>query len=453
MPIANLDPIAEVPVTPVLPETEKTTYLGIVADSNKELTGALVAYLDGMPWSVDYFGQLLGKHNDLRSLDPGQNAAFQQYQLTKGVELRVSSALSSSYDQERAITTVTGSAILPYLLPNVNDYFIADAGSQQYGLYRVTRVERKIFNRNSVYSIDYELVEYVTEDTQSWKDLVEKVVRSYRFSKERAVAGLAPVLREEQYALTLDMAKEYHGLLKAYFKRFFNRSSFLLVVPKQQHTIFDSGLVTFLEALVDSQEAPEIRQMKVVSLDYERYAAEGNLWTVLLDRNYGELSRVHQKATLAPKGVFNRSTWLRGPIFWQLDYFVYPKVETLAVALPSDPLPKDLLDQWLESTGDVTDPSYANINTYVDGAGNSLPIVKPVLVDDYYVLSEAFYQGGTELSVLEILIKDYLKAQSLDLDKLAHVVAAYPHWPVLEQFYYGPLLVLLLREAIRGFYL
>lgn len=165
MPIANLDPIAELPVTPVLPETEKTSYLGIVADASKEPTGALVAYLDGMPWSVDYFGQLLGKHNDLRSLDAGQNAAFQQYQLTKGVELRVSTALSSSYDQERAITTVTGTAVLPYLLPNVNDYFIADAGSQQYGLYRVTRVERKIFNRDSVYSIDYERVAYVTPDT------------------------------------------------------------------------------------------------------------------------------------------------------------------------------------------------------------------------------------------------------------------------------------------------
>lgn len=452
MPIAKLDPVAELPITPITPETEKPTYLGIVAEAHHEPIEAITAYLEGMPWTVDYFGQLIGLHNDLRELDPGQDAAFQQYQCTKGVELRVTSALSSSYDQENAITSVSGSAILPYLVPNVNDYFIADAGSRQYGLYRITGIDRKVFNRGSVYQIDYDLVEYVTPETAAWTNLVAKVVRNYRFSKERLVAGLSPVLREDDYARSIDLAKSYHDLVRAYFERFFNRSSFLLVVPGQQRTYFDPHLVKFLEAMLDTQDAPELAVMKVASLDHERYAANGLLWKVLLDRNYGNLRRTYQKAVIAPKGLFNRSTWLRGPIFWQLDGYVYPVVPDDPIRLPSDPLPKDTGSFDITAVERMEDPKYTNLNTYHDTDGTDLPLIKSVLIDDYYVLSQAFYEGGTDLSVLEILVRDYLKHQTLNQTQLAALVEAYPDWPVLEQFYYGPLLVVLLREAIKGFY-
>ena len=76
MAIAKLKPDAEIKPVLELPQVQKETYQGIVADNNNVPHAALVAYIDGMPWTVDYYGQLLGKHNDLREIDPGQNAAF-----------------------------------------------------------------------------------------------------------------------------------------------------------------------------------------------------------------------------------------------------------------------------------------------------------------------------------------------------------------------------------------
>jgi hypothetical protein len=83
---------------------------------------------------------------------------------------------------------------------------------------------------------------------------------------------------------------------------------------------------------------------------------------------------------------------------------------------------------------------------------SSFPLIKPVLIDDYYVLSEAFYTNEGVLSALEIQVRDYLNHKTLSLDLMEQLIADYPNWPVLEQFYYGPILALLCKEAPRGFY-
>ena len=451
MAIAKLKPDAEIKPVLELPQVQKETYQGIVADNNNVPHAALVAYIDGMPWTVDYYGQLLGKHNDLREIDPGQNAAFQQYQKTKALELRVASPLQTSYDSENAITTVSGSAHIVHIVPNVNDYFIANAGSREAGLFRVKSVERKVFNRDSVYLIDYDLVTYANDESELCQDLEAKVVRVYRFSKERLTEGLSPVLREEIFALSTDIAKSYQDTIQHYFRKFFNRTQMTLVVPGQSKSIYDTWLVLFIIAIIDSRIAPELRDMKVISTDHERYLDQGSLWQVLLDRQYDNLEFVHQKTQLAPRTHFNRSSWLKGTAYWNMDYYVYPIIEDHDVHVKNDPRPQEYAFASLEGQPIMETLKWKERNTYTDGV-ITLPLIKSVLVDNYYVLSKAFYEGDTDLSVLEVLVKDYLKYQTIDLVLLAALVKEYKNWPVLEQFYYGPLLILLMKDAVKGFY-
>ena len=93
------------------------------------------------------------------------------------------------------------------------------------------------------------------------------------------------------------------------------------------------------------------------------------------------------------------------------------------------------------------------LQNYYEVAGASHQITKSVLVDDFYVLSEAFYKNnGQALSVLEILIKDYLKSHTLNFNMLGALVARYHSWPALERFYYGPMVMLLLKTAVEGLY-
>lgn len=452
MAIAKRIPTAEVAPQPAPVIVEKTTYQGIVVDHSDTPVESLVAYLDGMPWTVNYYGQLLGEHSDLRELDPGMNAAFQQYQKINELELRVNTPLTTDYDAENGITTVTGSAVIIHVVPNVNDYFIADAGSRELGLFRVRSVERRVFNRDSVYLIEYDMVGFARDHEMVVENLKNKVVRQYHFSKDRLVEGLSPVLREEDYAMSVDLSKSYLDTIHRYFSTFFNRSRMLLLVPSQTEVVYDAWLVDFLMQIIDSGEAEQVRDLKQVSLDHDRYMDQGSLWKVLLNRDFGEISRTHQKALLAPRGYFNRSSWIKGPIYWSVDQYVYPVVTEDKLAILGVNTPHYAgTPTFVQADARVEVSPYVEKNSYNTGT-ETIPLIKSVLIDDYYVLSEAFYSNQANLSVLEILVRDYLKCQTIDLKMLAALISQYPDWPVLERFYYGPLLILLMKDSIKGFY-
>lgn len=452
MPIATRRPDAPADVVPVSPKTAPETFLGIVADNNNTPTKALVAYVDGMPWTVSYYSQLKGLHNDLRELDPNQDAAFQQYQKTQNLELRVQSALTTSYDPEQGLTSVTGSSVLMYIVPNVNDYFVAEAGTREEGLYRITSVERKVFNRDSVYEINYTLVSYIDRDDPLYLDLEKKVVREYVFSKERLVENISPIMTKETYEKAIDIAHEFRSLTRNYFHDFFNPTYSTLVVPGQSVSVYDFGLVNFLNAILEANSYPEGKWLKSVSMDRDRFLAQGMLWRALLERDYELLEYINQKAKVVPKQYFNRSSWIKSAAFWNLQSFVYPEAANTAAAIPGDPIPPSYSGKAIEGTATMELPPASLKNTYTNDAGEGIPIIKSVLVDDYYILSGEFYTGGSTLSVLEILVRDYLKKATLDLKLLKVVFEQYRTWPVLEQFYYGPLLILLAKEAIVGFY-
>lgn len=451
MGIASYKPEAEGPITPYTPQTAEETYKGIVADNHQTPIPSLVQYLEGRPWTVDYFSQLVAEHNNLEEIDPGKNAAYQQYQKIFNLELRVESPLSPSYDQETGRTTTTGTALILHVLPNVSDYFVSDAGSRQFGLFRVTSLERLTFNNKSVYRINYTLVNYISPSLAEWTDLEKKVVRSYYFNKNRVIEGLTPILRKEEHELVSQVHDYFESFTEAYFRKFFNRTQMTLVVPGQPTSVYDSWLVQFLFKIIDTSMSPLICEMKVLSTDNERYMDQPQLWTMLEERNYEMLNYINQKVTLVHRSQFRGSSFLRGATYNRADHYVYPIVRNLDVMTGDDPFPLTSSGEALYNPRFMTEPDLALKNIYVKGTG-SYSLIKSVLNDDFYVLSRDFYEKTSDLSVLEVLIKDYLKGQTLDLDMLTALVRAYDHWPVLEQFYYGPLLMLLMKEVVRGLY-
>lgn len=451
MAIAKLKPTSEVPQQPAPVTVEKSHYKDVVVDHKEEPIESMVAYLAGMPWTVNYYPQLLGEHSDLRELDPGANAAFQQYSKIIGIELRVDSPISSSYDTEGGITTVQGSAILTCHTPNIKDYFVAEAGHGELGLFNITNVERMTFGRGSVWRIDYALVGYARDEAELYNDLESKVVSTYYFSKERLVEGLSPVLREEDYMNSQTLAFMYHSTIRRFFKTFFNRTARLLLTPNKE-TCYDHGLNNFLCQIIDSSEAEEMQDIKFIPVDHDRYLNRGNLWTVLLNREYSDVARVYQKSVLAPRSYFGGNSWMPGAAYWNAAWFVYPRVESdeLAILGYNQPFYSGT-SKFIEGAATMELPTNAGENSYNTGDA-VVPKIKSVLIDDYYVLSEAFYTNKPNLSALEILTRDYLKGNTIDLYMLASLVKSAPDWPALEQFYYVPILILLMKDAIKGFY-
>lgn len=452
MGIASYKPEVEGPVTPYTPQTYKESYKGVVADNNQIPIVSMLQYVEGMPWKVVYYSQLVGEHNDLREVDPGQSAPYQQYQKIIDLELRVESPLASTFDEKNAITTVTGTAIVPNLIPNNLDYFVSDAGDRKWGLFLINGVERLTFNRESVYRVNYRLISYVSEESAEWTDLEKKSVRSYVFSKDRVMEGLSPFLKPDDHILVGQIQDHYQTIAEWYFSKFFNRTHSTLMVPGQSAPVYDAWLVKFLFSLVNQDASPLIKEIKVLSVDRDRYMAQPQLWSVLAERHYSRLNVANHKAVLVPRTSFVPSSFLRGTIYATADYYVYPVVRDLNTHIGGDPLPYTGSGQALIPTGQSMESiAMTAKNIYVNDKA-SYKLIKSVTVDDYYVLSEAFYEKKDDLSVLEILVKDYLKCNTLDLCMVNGLAAAYPNWPALEQFYYGPLLMLLMKEVTRGIY-
>lgn len=453
MAIASYKPNTD-PVIPVnTPKIQPDNYQGVVYDDNNIPLTSLVAYIEGAPYYCDYFKQVVGASNDLREIDPGQSNVYQQYERINGLEIRVSSALTSSYDSDTGITTVSGSGIIyPFMVPNNADYFVSDAGDNQKGLFRITNVERRTFNRDSAFYVDYELVGYIHTLEALYGDLESKVIREYHFSKERLLEGLQPVLRTSQHNQLTSLSAIYNNLVTQYFKTFLNKEYNTLIIPGQSMAIYDSFLVDFVFKIVDSFQHYDMRLTRQYSIDNNPYMAQPQLWDLLLRKDFKGLSDCNQKMSYVTKYAFNPNGFIHGIYFTNLDAVVYPVTPDVTVALDSHPEARIVnLEPLVEPTNRQGTLADLINNQYISGS-TTYPYIHTVTTDDYYVLSQAFYDQTANMSLLEVLVKDYIKQQTIDLEKLLALCDHYSQWGRLEQFSYGPLLMLLIKEANRSNY-
>lgn len=455
MAIAGRKPTAEVAVKPSLPQIEPTGYRSTTMDNNDIPLLSLLAYIDGSPWSVTYYAQVVSKDNDLREIDPGQSAVYQQYQKTNNMELRVTQALSSSYDSERGISSVNGSAtIYPFMVPNVSDYFTAETADTERAIYRITQVERKTFNRHSAFAVEYELVGYVSQLAQLHGSLESKSVRTYFFSKDRLLEGLMPVVKTEEYEKITDLSAQYRELVKAYFQAFFDKRYGTLIIPGQDHAVYDHFLVEFLMHLVETGDAEQIREMRRHTPDNDRFIEQTQFWEILLCRDYRALDDCNTKMVLVHKHAFHNNPFIRGIYYSGIGYLVYP-MQPDTSGLVGDAcyhVPPASLEVLQLTTG-THGRAFSEADNQYQLANKTIQLVKDLDPRGCYVLSESFYQQGREdLSTLEILTRDYLKMQTIDLDMLSALVSSCKKWSRLQQFYYWPILMLLIKQASRSQY-
>lgn len=453
MPVAQRKPDSLVQPEVQLPRVGPADIeLGIIDDLSVPIS-TLIAYVEGAPWTVDYYSQLITKHQNLREVDPGQSALYQSYTKIKGLELRVQNPLQNSFDPSTGISTVNGNAIIyPFITPNQNDYFVTEAGDGKLGIFKITSVERKTFNLDSAWAVDYVLVGYADVEKAIYDDLEAKSGRIYNFDKNRLIDGSSPILRDEEYQLLADLRTSYKYIVASYFATFFNPKYKTLVLPGQEYSIYDTQLVKYLLSLVDVYEAVQIRKVEEYSADSDPYLQQPDFWTAMRERNYSLLAATTKKKGLANRGSFNGNTYIRGVRFSLIDYIVYPSDPDETTQITGQALPKfaelgDVLvtDNRFKTPLDIVAESY-------DNGHRSVVSYEKTFKNDYYVLSEQFYAGTDQLTCLEILTRDYLKYKSLDMKMLTFVVNRYPNWPRLEQFYYGPIIMTLLKSAGAGVY-
>ena len=455
MPIAGYkptkEPIQQANLPAVVPDNNKP----VIHDDKKIPLHALVAYVEGSPWTLDqYYSQITTEHTDLREVDPEEPNIYQQYLTIHNLEIKVDSALQPSYDQETGITTTVGGAnVYASVIPNAADYFVAQAFGQEKALYRVVSVERKSFQHKSVYHIDYVLIGYVGSTAAALaQSLKEKSIRDMYFDRDRLIDGKQTTVRLEDHETHKKLIAGYRDIVQNYFRFFFNRRYMTLLLPGQESAIYDPHLVLFLLSVVDTDDSNDVKNVRMPPTDHNLYLNQETIWDAMQKRNYNLIANVHQKMAMVARQQFLSLSFGKGAHYSSMDYFVYCKTPDESYNIKETPKPFETQPLTLIQT-ENRHGTLASLLTerYTDGTVNA-QILYPFMVDDYYVLSANFYNDTANKSLLEICVKDYLKRLTINLKYLLKIIEVYPTWSRLEQFYYGPVIMTLIKQTVKEQY-
>lgn len=419
---------------------------------------SLDSFMSGSPWELlAYFSQRLGKNDTTKKLDLNSTPAYQSYTKIEKLEILVQSALSPAFRDKEQIMEVTGTAsIYSLLTPNVDDYFLATSNLAKLGLFRIVNVNRRTFERESIHAVEYMVEKEITENDPEYKDLMRKAVSTFVFSKQRLIENRNPLLLKHTYTKIANLQDLYKSLVTNYFSSFFQTVSSTLLVPGQTMKHYDPMLTDFICQIVSTRDAPQLQRMHLFSLDNDQSFKIDNIWSLMLKRGIENLPYLVQTmGKLSPLSM-HTSFYGRSGNFGNADYFICPKLFDTS----SYPV-RELIPQTTQiSQGEVL--NFKRTNTYGGGeldsetvvynnGGVEIPVYTPIHTLDTYIFPKSFYEGEKK-TLIEILTMDYIQRASINLDMLLFMTSYYQKLERLEQFYFGPILMTLLKEADRGAY-
>lgn len=404
-------------------------------DSDYHPSSHLVNHMEGSPLTVDYYRQILGSDDTAKPLQLGVAAANQYYEKIRNFILRVTSPLSSSQNSDNNEFTVTGEASVFWgLKPNVGDMFIADGGEGYLALLTVTNVERLTYTKTAAYTIRFQITDRLdaNRNTSEWmQDLFGKVMRTSVFEPSLLEQYDNPFVTEEDYLSFKTVEEDQESLEEYFISKFWLPETQGYCIPNQPIATFDGFHSRFCRQIgfFDSRRHVTVHQLGC--LDYEQMFT---LWDLLVEMSNRKLRLTTTKMGVYTSRSMRAQSANRGVGFSLYPYCLAPW-DTLSISneytIPTAP------DAFKRSRDDFN--------------AELVPSYRSVDCDDSYVLSAAFYAGSTgQMCNFERLVAAMLKSEEVDVKLVTRMTAEYYSLPLLEQFYYGPILYTLLGYVRRN---
>lgn len=440
---ATSTPVPEEPIQISHPQ-----YSGVSVDQRWTPKTDLLTHVEGSSWVVDYYSQVLGNDSPLSGQQLTVSPAYQSYKKIKSFELKVSTALSTSQDDESKEMTVSGSAIVYHaVIPNEGDMFIADIGEGKTGVFRITSTVKKSIFKAACYEINYSLD---TDQQEKKNDLESKVVDTVHFNKDYITLGKDPLILTNDHVALLNLKQAYDVMSYQYFKKFLSHEYKTLILPNQGgKSIYDPYLTRFLLDTVDNWECQDARLVRMLSVDDDPVMKCSSLWTALLRREQQYLDTSFSQVGLVSTRTFSSNPRFNGIRYTGIGYVVYPTDSVVAVDNEIMTNTKPLSELRIAASA----AKQGQLNAMVRAVNLQAPQgywsdIKPVTCDEYYVLSEAFYARNEEQSYLESVVWRFIEGQSIEAQVLIDASKALNNWGALEQFYYTPIVMLMTKSLI-----
>lgn len=505
--IVDFSDDAEVVEQPNVVRSTPLESKGIVVDTRYESKANLLTHVEGAPWNVNYYSQVLNADNAPIGQQPDRNAIYQQYMYIEMFELKVTQPLTSSQDPTTKEMTLTGTAnVYPHVIPNRGDMFIADVGDGRTAIFKVTNCERKSIFKDTCYSIDYILINYTTKELRA--DLDSKIVKKFAFRSDFMDHGQSPMIVYSEVELIRKLEIYFKEIISVYFKSFFSNEYKTLIVPGQEAPIYDHFLVKAMKAFFNTWDCPDIKYVKLLNLDDDNNMKTLTIWDMLYDLNQGLLNYTAPTYGLVSSKLFTKDPMMEGIYHTGIRYVVYPDVSWKDVdyelrdkTKPFAPLtlrhvpPRtnlamfspeykkectycgdgdgftDLVIPYNEAKTDDNNVDPTNDGHEVGDVHNDhnwdfsdvlgdvpdlqIPDIHLVTVDEFYVFARAFYLQQTDqkdpgMSKLECAVCQMLLKKKIDNSLLVYFCESYHSWGALERFYYIPILLMMIKYSLRS---
>lgn len=406
-----------------------------LVDSNYIPAQHLLNQVDGTPTIVDYFRQLLGADDAAKPLQLSTSKAIQKYSRIKNFIVRITTGMDPKQDPETKEWEATGSGLLQNgIRPNEGDMILLDAGEGFLGLVAVTRVEKAAYTQKAVYEFDFKLIDRLDPNRSGskWIDNLEsKVVSTYIFDDSLLEMMDNPFLTEEDHLAFKEIGECIETLKEYYIPQFWMRSVGGYLPPLLTSVTYDGFHSRFCRQIGLYDVHRDISLYNNGPLDYNTIYTIWDCITDMSDRKFFTLVR---KFGEVPVGLMRKYPVLRGVGYSHYDYTLYP--------LDDIPVEDDNYQGYAPTT-----PVLRNEPFVPDLA----PSYKAVDCDAFYVFSEAFYEGlTTEMSSFERAVHAMLIGEYVDIKVVNQFYHEYLKLRKYEQFYYGPVLMVLMKYVKRN---
>ena len=426
-------------------------YKGVTVDTKYQPVNSLLTTLEGSNWVVNYYRQVLDDDNFVSGQMPDTQPVYQQYWLIKEFELKVTNPLTYSQDDETKESELTGSGhVHPVLIPNVGDMFLASIGDGREGIFKVTSSETKSIFKDTAHYIEYKLIDYSTVERR--EDLNSKTIKVTHYLKDFNYYGQNPIVEDEEYYLIRDLKVRLRSLVQTYFDKFFTNEYQSLMLPGQQYPIYDHFHTSSVKILFNTDENPKVQFLRLMAVSDDQTMKAISLWDAVIHKDKRFLYHVFKTYGLVSTATFTREPMMESIHHSGFEYVIYPKDNEISVDYELQKKKKETTGDPLIPTPFVVDDLLGELESDMTSGlpyGNN-PLLYPVTIDDYYILSENFYNKTENQSKFELAVRDHIENKPVNRKLLKVFCETYHLWGSLERFYYTPILIMMIKSVLKG---
>lgn len=451
MPIINVPPNPPQPPNGMGVIQAKVTPAALkhsLIDTRLNPLSGILTHIDGLDFPVDYYSQFLGADEETENYAPDQYKPYQQYHLIEGYVLKLQGSLSNSVDPDNNAMTITGEAVThPFFKPNIGDMLIADIGDGRIGKFTVTSSEKKTYFKQTVYAISIRLQEFI--NTQAQIDQLNSfVVKKSRYVHDFTVYGQNPVLADEEIGVLNDANTAYTDLSDYWFSAFYNHESSCIVIPDQVKLIYDPYLVKLMLDMIDINRQPFAKDLKLPNVDDHDIPKKISIWDSLVKQKPHLILQAFKAYGLLPKNRFHAHPIYGSVRYSKIDYVLVP------IELQSIPtVGYNYFDPLITTVSQTIAVGFLNPSrtptpaTAPDGEdGFDIPRLGG---NQVYVFSPQLYNGQVPPTKFEAMVQDYLNGDPVPIERVLSYVEVCFRWGRVEQFYFIPILLMLISSSIR----